>query len=290
MDLREFRVSPDEGLYEKIQRRLRLRRFLRYGAATVVLVAVTTVVCLLLWPAGKVTEPVSQLVAVQQPMASKTVNPNTNAVPVQPKAQAAPVAQVSEDDQKQQTTPAIHLSQPPAETREEFLAAAGKVEQVNHMSDISSPKAEKGMPSASGAEKTTAEEAAPQGSTTNDTYTEEVYNAQSTMPSSEKGSEPVDPVLHADNQMWAPNVIVPDGDIDANRVFKMHFTSAVSEFHIYIYNRGGRQVFTSNDPSFVWDGTHNGTRLSQGAYVWVAKFRDSAGKPHQEQGTVTILR
>ena len=103
-------------------------------------------------------------------------------------------------------------------------------------------------------------------------------------------SDPIEENLHEDNLFWTPNIIVPSGDVDANRTFSVKFTSAVSNFHIYIYNRAGHQVYQTSDPSFVWDGTSKGTTLPQGAYIWVMKFRDSAGKPHEERGTVTIIR
>jgi len=106
----------------------------------------------------------------------------------------------------------------------------------------------------------------------------------------DKAKDPSSTIVHEDNLMWAPNVIVPNGDVDENRTFKLKFTSAVTDFRIVIFNRGGRQLYQSNDPAFEWDGTHDGTAMPQGAYVWVAKFRDSDGRAHQEKGTVTVLR
>ena len=83
---------------------------------------------------------------------------------------------------------------------------------------------------------------------------------------------------------------IPAGDVDDNRTFFMRFTSEVTQFHVYIFNRAGHQVFQSSDPSFVWDGTSKGTLLPQGAYVWAMRFRDSSGKLREAHGSVTLIR
>jgi gliding motility-associated-like protein len=108
-------------------------------------------------------------------------------------------------------------------------------------------------------------------------------------PAEKDGSQiPVTP--HYDNLLWAPNVIAPAADDERNRVFKVTATSAVSHFHLIIFNRGGRQVFATDDINATWDATMGGVPLSQGTYVWVAKFRDSDGVLRQEKGTVTVIR
>lgn len=104
-----------------------------------------------------------------------------------------------------------------------------------------------------------------------------------------KGSSPEDQVPHYDNLLWAPNIILPDGDSEFN-VFRVVANSEMTDYHLYIYNRNGRQIFITKDPNATWDATLDGARLPQGAYVWVAKFRDSSGTPRVEKGTVTVVR
>ena len=101
---------------------------------------------------------------------------------------------------------------------------------------------------------------------------------------------PGEPPLHVDNIVWAPNIIIPSSDEEGVRTFGLRFSSEVSDFRIRIYNRAGRQVYKSTDPHFQWDGAVGGTQMPQGAYVWVANFRDKEGNPHQENGTVTLVR
>ena len=101
---------------------------------------------------------------------------------------------------------------------------------------------------------------------------------------------PKSEVETTDVNVWAPNVIIPDGDQEENRTFSLRFSDEVIGFKLYIFNRNGRQVAYSNDPAYRWDATHSGTRLPQGTYVWVAQFRDSHDRPVQKKGTVTVLR
>ena len=90
--------------------------------------------------------------------------------------------------------------------------------------------------------------------------------------------------------LWAPNAIVPDGDEDDNRYFKLVSASPITDFTVRIYNRRGIQVYTSNDPNFRWNATHNGSRVPQGAYVWTVKYRDADGNVQQQRGSVVVVR
>ena len=95
---------------------------------------------------------------------------------------------------------------------------------------------------------------------------------------------------HEDNLLWAPNVIAPADDKVENRVFKVIATSDLQDFRMHIYNRGGRLVYSTSDINAAWDATAGGSMVPQGAYVWVATFRDSDGVSRREAGTVTVVR
>jgi gliding motility-associated-like protein len=282
MEWKDYREQPDEGLFENIARRVRRRRWMRRGGAVAGVVAVAAVLCVVLWPSGEKDEPVigAQVARLQSspsatPSASEaeavtvTVPTATEGTPVvEPAKQSAPPAKEETNMRKNKseaerdmaalvpsyTHVATHLTLP-SEPQQEI-----KWNCVNDGVAIveKEPLEEKSEPSASTDLKTAV-----------------------------KSSEQP---LHEDDLFWAPNIIVPAGDVDDNRTFGMKFSSAVTHFQVYIYNRAGRQVFHSNDPSFVWDGTYKGTMLPQSAYVWVVKFRDSSGKLHEERGTVTLIR
>lgn len=89
---------------------------------------------------------------------------------------------------------------------------------------------------------------------------------------------------------WLPTVFTP-GSEDVNSKFKLFTINEYEYFHIYIYNREGMLVYESEDPTFEWDGTHNGTPCPQGAYVYFCNYRKpNVGTLSNRKGTVTLIR
>lgn len=284
MDLKEYTAKPDEGMFEQISRRLRRRRLMRMGGMVAVVV---TVAALTLLIGGNGSEPeggtsvaqnAGQVVqsVVRRQLQSEEVAAEKPTVTVGEKTQ--PLAQA-----KQVTLPA-----------EEQLVAL-VVEETQPMVKKSAPvtsnimRQEKVKPAMGEMQKMKSAAAQPSVVEPSVVQPEEiavtVANGES-HPTKDPGNTPI----HIDDLMWAPNVIVPDGEVDDNRTFKLSFSSTVTEFKLYIYNRGGRLLFTSTNPSEVWDATHHGERLPQGTYVWVVQFRDTDGYQRQEKGTVTVIR
>lgn len=290
MDLKDYRVPPDEGLFEKIHGSLRRRRLMRMGGTATALVAVVAVACLLLWPAGENEGgDVARLVR-EVPDSNHSVNAT-----VEPTASADEAYPLPMDES------ASHAETPLMEPASQTDMTASMPSAVNESSDAASkPDMVAVVPTYNHVVAHLTLPSEPQqelkwicpndgAGIVRSEPTEEEHEpmaSSETKPAAKSGELP----LHEDNLIWAPNVIVPSGDVDDNRVFKLRYTSEVTKFQIYIYNRGGRLVFNSDDPSFVWDGTSRGTALPQGAYVWVAKFRDASGRAREEHGTVTIVR
>lgn len=278
MDLKNYEVQPDSGLFEKIERRLRRRRLARVcGGVAAAVVAVAAVVWVAMPSEKAAVAVVPEAVAVarvQETPVPETVEPVaeerqavSRPTPLQASAavaqEVAPAAVVPEKSVAVAKAAQPVVAAKPAEP----VRAGVAVRPVPAVAE-SKPAAE---PVAVGAETVAGQavaQEAPAG----------------------KGKDPSSSVVHEDNLLWAPNAIVPNGEVDENRTFKLKFSSTVTDFRITIFNRGGRQLYQSTDPQFLWDGTYDGAALPQGAYVWVAKFRDSDGRVHQEKGTVTIIR
>ncbi|MGM0480062.1 MAG: choice-of-anchor L domain-containing protein [Bacteroidota bacterium] len=90
--------------------------------------------------------------------------------------------------------------------------------------------------------------------------------------------------------IYVPNSFTPDGN-RYNNYFEVS-TINVVDFSIEIFNRWGELIFTSTDPDFKWDGTHNGQLVPDGTYVWKIKY-SSVNSPYEDQmmtGHVTVLR
>ena len=86
-----------------------------------------------------------------------------------------------------------------------------------------------------------------------------------------------------------PDVFTPGAD--NNNRFLPHIQN-VAEYHIYIYNRLGRLVFDTTDPTLPWDGTHQGHPQPQGTYNYriIYSHTYSPAERHTLAGTVTLLR
>lgn len=283
MNLKDYREQPDEGLYEKIERRLRMRRLARVGGVVSVVCVCACVAAVALTnraagPQEAVGERLAYATERQAAVAKSEAEETAKSVSEVPSV-ATPLASRTEARERAAGTPqTVQAPEPVAEMPMEASLdediASWLPQTVHERADLQVP-----------AREPMACEARYIGPADDTAKADIVVATKDNSPKS--GTEiPV----HIDDLYWVPNVIVPGGDVAENRSFKMKFTSTVTDFHIYIYNRGGRQVYASTDAAFEWDGTYNGTAMPQGAYVWVAKFRDSTGKMNHEKGTLTIIR
>lgn len=95
------------------------------------------------------------------------------------------------------------------------------------------------------------------------------------------------PVLHS--AQWIPNVFTPSQP--SNNRFAI-VDGDMLEGTLTIYNRHGLKVFSTDDPTSGWDGTHNGEPCQQGAYPWHLRYRTIATPErwHEKTGTVTLIR
>lgn len=254
---------PDSGLFEKIEHRLRVRRFARIGAAVLVVAAVAGVAVALY--------PKQQSTIEQQPRQVAMVEPQTE----EPQAMTAETQQSTvEPVAKEQGEVVTAVVTPvPDVNREDVvfdcIFGAPVAEEEERIVEKREPVSVPVMKTEPVEEKDVAE-------------VENIPN--------EKSGNNNQETLHYDNLLWAPNAIAPAADDERNRVFKVVATSEVSHFYLTIFNRGGRQVFATDDINEAWDATLGGAPLSQGTYVWVAKFRDADGVLRQEKGTVTVIR
>ncbi|MBR1766900.1 MAG: gliding motility-associated C-terminal domain-containing protein [Bacteroidales bacterium] len=279
-NLKDYKVQPDEGLFEKIERRVRRRRMARVAGGIGAFCAAAAVGVWVVSAVGPQTDTVEQ-----KPLAVVQEKPSTEG-PVVPTAEVCPMAPVAAEPAfageagEELPRPVAAVEGRSSDEQQPSVAAVAVPTPEAEPQNVAASPSVAASPVANAEVRPAASEAAePQhpGTRTDDAP-------------SVKGSDPSSRPVHYDNIMWAPNIIVPSGDVDENRTFKVKFTSEVSEFRIVIFNRGGRQVFNSTDPAFEWDGTGNGGEMPQGAYVWVAKFRDSDNRPRQEKGTVVIVR
>ena len=89
-----------------------------------------------------------------------------------------------------------------------------------------------------------------------------------------------------------PNIFTPNGD-GLNDTFGPEFIPVenVKKFQMYIYNRWGRMVFSTESYETLWDGNNsNGSPCPAGIYYSVIYFTDMMGKEYQRQVSITLMR
>ena len=260
-ELKDIEVRPSGDLFGNIERRLSRRRLLRRvgwgGGALLVLGAVA----FLAWPSAG-DEAVQTVAAVPQVVLSEPE------VPVAPMAEdfAAPRGAAGRP-----RTQAV-----PAPATADTLPSPAKIEPLQPSvapAVVPLPqRIENELPAVPLPDLPTRDEEA------------------ASTPSAPCKNGPLPDSTAMPDQVWVPNVVAPHSDIDENRTFSVRASSELSDFRIRLFSRSGREVFHSTDPHFVWDATCDGALVPQGAYVYILSFRDSAGRPCSQQGTVTIVR
>ena len=274
--MKDYRVMPDEGLFEKIEHRVRLRRMTKVGCVALAAALVVGVAVWLLKPS----------VVNSETVASTEVAEASAEYGVRSAELAAASPELCGVPSARPTTPNIKLRTEIAQqsvTKEESPVV--EVSSVVPMSTVAIEPVDPAKTVITPMVQETKTEEIP------------VVYAEIDVPptivevepaAKDGGSTSATP--HYENLLWAPNVIVPSSDDADNRVFKVQTTSAVSHFHLIIFNRGGRQIFSTDDIDRGWDATVGGSTVPQGTYVWVARYRDSAGNLREEKGTVTVVR
>ena len=93
------------------------------------------------------------------------------------------------------------------------------------------------------------------------------------------------------HSVYAPNAFTPDGD-GINSVFLPIIRDDAGRDHdLRIFDRWGREVFHTNDPTEGWDGTVDGAEPKTDVYVWKLHSRNGVdGFMREYTGHVTLLR
>ncbi|HRY33289.1 MAG TPA: gliding motility-associated C-terminal domain-containing protein [Bacteroidales bacterium] len=97
------------------------------------------------------------------------------------------------------------------------------------------------------------------------------------------------------SELEIPNVFTPNDDQKNDR-FKPRVKGEILDYNVNIFNRWGKQVYTSDDLEEGWDGTleNKGSPCADGTYFFVITYRAFAyPQPpidRKVSGTVTLLR
>lgn len=91
------------------------------------------------------------------------------------------------------------------------------------------------------------------------------------------------------NDVNLPNAFAPEGRNSQSR-FGLANSQIIKLSFFSIYDRWGKEVFTTTDPTKEWDGKVNGDYAPMGVYVWNVDGFCNSGKRLKKQGNVTLIR
>jgi gliding motility-associated-like protein len=91
------------------------------------------------------------------------------------------------------------------------------------------------------------------------------------------------------NDVNLPNAFAPEGKNTQNR-FGLANSQIVKLAAFSIYDRWGKEVFTTTDPTKQWDGRVNGEVAPMGVYIWNVDGFCNSGKRLKKSGNVTLIR
>lgn len=87
-----------------------------------------------------------------------------------------------------------------------------------------------------------------------------------------------------EGDVFIPNAFAPNG---VNYEWKPVFQFPNPEdYHLWIYDRWGKQIFSTNDINRAWDGGEQ----PQGVYVYLIRYKNARGEYVELKGSITLLR
>jgi gliding motility-associated-like protein len=89
--------------------------------------------------------------------------------------------------------------------------------------------------------------------------------------------------------VYFPSAFTPNGD-GRNDLFRPKFAGPTNEYKLAVYDRWGRRVFESSNPSEGWDGTTGGRQQPDGTYVWFCVYKLYQQPERMQKGTVILIR
>lgn len=88
--------------------------------------------------------------------------------------------------------------------------------------------------------------------------------------------------------LWIPNAFSPNGDTKNDQ---FHVKAiGITEYHIDIFSRWGRKIYSSNEINDGWDGSvDNGTAVED-TYVYLITAKDILNEEHVFSGRVSVIK
>lgn len=88
--------------------------------------------------------------------------------------------------------------------------------------------------------------------------------------------------------IYIPNAFVPDGTNNSFRPTLLN--SNINDYEFKVFDRWGKELFTTDVLLAGWDGTNNGEKMPLGGYVYYVRVISRAGIEKVEKGAFVLVR
>jgi gliding motility-associated-like protein len=91
--------------------------------------------------------------------------------------------------------------------------------------------------------------------------------------------------------LFVPNAFTPNGD-EFNNTWAIHVEGIdIYDYQCVVFDRWGKQVWTSEDVYDAWDGTFNGNLVPDGVYTWTIRTKDKVNdNAYTYNGHVSVIK
>lgn len=95
-------------------------------------------------------------------------------------------------------------------------------------------------------------------------------------------------VTIGESKLQCPNAFSPQNQDGVNDEWKVSYSSLVS-YECHIFNRWGKELFSSTNPAEGWDGRVGGKFIPSGVYFYVIKAEGADGKKYNLSGDINVV-
>lgn len=95
-------------------------------------------------------------------------------------------------------------------------------------------------------------------------------------------------VTVGESKLQCPNAFSPQNQDGVNDEWKVSYSSLIS-YDCHIFNRWGKELFSSTNPAEGWDGRSGGKFVPAGVYFYVIKAEGADGVKYKLSGDINIV-
>ncbi|MBQ9473230.1 MAG: gliding motility-associated C-terminal domain-containing protein [Bacteroidales bacterium] len=293
-----YTETPDTKVWDNISHTMKVRQYLRTAGIIAGAAVVAGIGIGIALSTGSSNSPAGHEVAANtttMPAIAAPVTINTNDIEAVPaalptKSEATPATTATTANSSEATattTVAVTAAPSSSESPEAALNASETPSPAPAIAAEAEPATQPAVATTNASESNNAQDLQTVVATNN----EYAPATQSTATPEQNAKNITDSTVEQQN-IWIPNAIRPNDDIENNRYFKPTFTKPdeIDHYEMQIFSRGGHRIYTSKRIGDQgWDGKSEGKYVPTGVYVYLITYRDASRIVHQKRGTVTVI-